>query len=192
MKIWNWLLCGIGQNQLLVRFFYEFEWRPVHLYLNFEKSSLQNQVRRTGFLTCKKRFQNWFLQAAQAVKIKFEIDKNQVQKATSWIIDFKNQVQINRGTDCLKIFICFSTIFQFFVWPLALNLTIRTLAQSFWHYNELHLHYHSVTKPSKPNSALRVECKTFWRQKWIFCQKTKRKTPLASVLTSQRETSFFK
>ena len=36
---------------------------PVDLYLNYEKSSWKNQVRRTGFL-----------QATQAVKIKFEID----------------------------------------------------------------------------------------------------------------------
>ena len=27
--------------------------RPIHLYLIFEKSSLKNQVRQTGFLTCK-------------------------------------------------------------------------------------------------------------------------------------------
>ena len=37
---------------------------PVYLYLIFEKSSLKNQVRRTGFL-----------QATQAVKIQFEINK---------------------------------------------------------------------------------------------------------------------
>ena len=30
--------------------------RPIHLYLIFEKSSLKNQVRRTGFLTCKDQF----------------------------------------------------------------------------------------------------------------------------------------
>ena len=41
------------------------------------QSSLKNQVRRTGFLTCKNQFQNLFLQATQstqAVKIQFEID----------------------------------------------------------------------------------------------------------------------
>ena len=48
--------------------------RPVHLYLIFEKSSLKNRVRWTGLLTCKNQFQNWFLQATQAVKIQFEID----------------------------------------------------------------------------------------------------------------------
>ena len=47
---------------------------PVDLYLNFEKSSWKTQVRWTGFLTCKNQFRNWFLQATQAVKIKFEID----------------------------------------------------------------------------------------------------------------------
>ena len=47
---------------------------PVDLYLNFEKSSWKNQVRLTGFLACKNQFWNWFLQATQAVKIKFEID----------------------------------------------------------------------------------------------------------------------
>jgi hypothetical protein len=36
---------------------------------------LKNQVRRTGFLACKNQFQNRFLQATQAVKIKFEIGK---------------------------------------------------------------------------------------------------------------------
>ena len=50
--------------------------RPIHLYLIFEKSSLKNQVRRTGFLTYKKQFQNWFLQATQAVKIQFEKKSN--------------------------------------------------------------------------------------------------------------------
>ena len=40
--------------------------RPIYLYLIFEKSSLKN--RRTGFLTCKNQFWNWFLQATQAVK----------------------------------------------------------------------------------------------------------------------------
>ena len=34
--------------------------RPILLYLSFEKSSLENQVRRTGFLTCKNQFRNWF------------------------------------------------------------------------------------------------------------------------------------
>ena len=43
------------------------DFRPIHLYLIFEKSSLKNQVRQTRFLTC-------FLQATQAVKIKFEMD----------------------------------------------------------------------------------------------------------------------
>ena len=36
---------------------------PIHLYLIFEKSSLKNQVRRTGFLICKNQFRNWFFQA---------------------------------------------------------------------------------------------------------------------------------
>ena len=50
-------------------------YRPIHLYLIFEKSSLQNQVRRTGFLTCENQFRNGFLQATQAVKIQFvELD----------------------------------------------------------------------------------------------------------------------
>ena len=31
---------------------------PVDLYLNFEKSSWKNQVRRTGFLACKNQFRN--------------------------------------------------------------------------------------------------------------------------------------
>ena len=49
---------------------------PVYLYLISGKSSWKNQVWRTGFLACKNQFQNWnwFLQATQAVKIKFEID----------------------------------------------------------------------------------------------------------------------
>ena len=34
----------------------------------FEKSSLKNHVRQTGFLTCKNQFPNWFLQ------INFQID----------------------------------------------------------------------------------------------------------------------
>ena len=37
-------------------------------------SRLKNQVRRTVFLTCKNQFRNWFLQATQVVKFKFEID----------------------------------------------------------------------------------------------------------------------
>ena len=46
----------------------------VDVYLIFEKSSCKNQVQQTGFLVCKNQFQNWFLQAIQAVKIKFELD----------------------------------------------------------------------------------------------------------------------
>ena len=41
-------------------------------------------------------FQTGFLQATQAVKIKFEIDKYQVQKQIIQTIDFKNQMQIDR------------------------------------------------------------------------------------------------
>ena len=44
---------------------------PVDLYLNFEKSSWKNQIRRTGFLAYKNQFWNWFLQAKQALKIQF-------------------------------------------------------------------------------------------------------------------------
>ena len=47
---------------------------PVDLYLNFEKSSWKNQVRRTEFLACKNQFGNGFLQSTQAVNIQFEID----------------------------------------------------------------------------------------------------------------------
>jgi hypothetical protein len=43
---------------------------------NFKtESSCKDQVRRTGFLASKNSFRNWLLQATQAVKIKFEIDK---------------------------------------------------------------------------------------------------------------------
>ena len=52
---------------------------PVDLYLNFEKSSWKNQVRRTGFLACKNQFRNLFLQATQAVKIQFEIPRLKIQ-----------------------------------------------------------------------------------------------------------------
>ena len=65
---------------------------PIHLYLIFEKSSLKNQVRRTGFLTCKNQFHNWFMQARHA-------EKNPVQNRLKIKLDFptwffKNQVQI--------------------------------------------------------------------------------------------------
>ena len=48
--------------------------RPVNLYLNFDKSSWKNQFQKTGFLACKNQFRNWFVQATQTIKIKFEID----------------------------------------------------------------------------------------------------------------------
>ena len=47
-------------------------WPPIDLYLIFEKSSLKNQVGRSWFFCL---FRTWILQATQAVKIKFEIDK---------------------------------------------------------------------------------------------------------------------
>ena len=55
--------------------------RPlVKLYLISEKSSLKNQVRWTGFLTCKNKFWNWFLQATKAVKIQFvELDFSKIK-----------------------------------------------------------------------------------------------------------------
>ena len=73
---------------------------PIHLYLIFEKSSLKNQVRRTGFLICKNQFRNWFLKATQAVKIQFEIGL----KSSSCELIFptwflKNQVQMKRTSD---------------------------------------------------------------------------------------------
>ena len=42
---------------------YNYPYAPIHLYLFFEKSSLKNQVRRTGFFTCRNQFRNRFLQA---------------------------------------------------------------------------------------------------------------------------------
>ena len=69
----GWKLHMFESNNLLA-FGAEELSRPIHLYLIFEKSSLKNQVRRTGFLTCKNPFWNRFLQATQAVKIQFEIN----------------------------------------------------------------------------------------------------------------------
>ena len=72
---------------------------------------LKNQVRQTGFLACKNRFRNWFLQATQAVKTKFELKKNQVwfeidfffqvcNKLPNW--NFKNQELIDKTLVRLK------------------------------------------------------------------------------------------
>ena len=47
---------------------------PVDLSLNFEKSSLKNQVYQTGFLAHINQFRNGFLQATQTVQIQLEID----------------------------------------------------------------------------------------------------------------------
>ena len=60
---------------LLISDFWGVDLSPVDLYLNLEKSSWKNQVQRTGFLVCKYQFRNRFLQATQAVKIKFELEK---------------------------------------------------------------------------------------------------------------------
>ena len=72
-------------------------WPPVDLYLNFEKSSSTNWD-----LTCKNQFRNWFLQATQAVKIKFKLDK-QLSSLNSIFEtrEVKNQVQINRVNVCM-------------------------------------------------------------------------------------------
>ena len=40
-------------------------------YLIYENSSCKNQVQQTGLLGSKTEFQNLFLQATQAVKLKF-------------------------------------------------------------------------------------------------------------------------
>ena len=54
---------------------FQMEYKPlIHLLLIFEESRLKNQVRQTGFLTCKNQFRNWFLQATQTVKIQFVIN----------------------------------------------------------------------------------------------------------------------
>ena len=76
----------------------------VDLYLNFEKSSWKTQGHRTGFLACKNRFLNWFLQATQAVKIQFvELDfsklifqKSSTDKQGYWVPWFK--VKRNKWT----------------------------------------------------------------------------------------------
>ena len=75
----------IGKN-LLIFVFFLFEYsnvylvgickltkdtQPVDLYLNFEKSSLKNQVQVTGFLVY---FELDFCRLQMAVKMKFEID----------------------------------------------------------------------------------------------------------------------
>ena len=53
---------------------------PIHLCLIFEKSSLKNSVRGTGFLACKNQFRNWFFQATHAVKIQFvELDLSKIK-----------------------------------------------------------------------------------------------------------------
>ena len=53
----------------------------------------------TPSAACKNQFWNWFLQATQAIKIKFKIDKKSSLSNLifqTWF--FRNQVQINRGS----------------------------------------------------------------------------------------------
>ena len=58
---------------------------------------LKDSISQNWFLNLIfELFWTGFLQATQAVKIKFEIEKNQIQKLISWNRDFKNQVQIDR------------------------------------------------------------------------------------------------
>ena len=70
---------------------------PIYLHLIFEISSSWNWFLNLIFCL----FQTGFLQATQAVKIKFEKDKikfkNQVRQSISRTRYFKNQVQIDRG-----------------------------------------------------------------------------------------------
>ena len=47
-----WMACTLRRPEKRVREGKRGQ-RPIHLYLIFEKSSLKNQVRQTGFLTCK-------------------------------------------------------------------------------------------------------------------------------------------
>ena len=65
----------------------------IDLHLIFEKLSLKNQVVWTCLV------QTWILQATQASKIKFKLDK---QSSSTYVLGgsqsiFQNQVQINRG-----------------------------------------------------------------------------------------------
>ena len=62
---WIWVSKGLYLYSLklwCLQVFFE-DWPPVDLNLISEKSSLKNQVRWTGFLTCKNQFRTWFLQA---------------------------------------------------------------------------------------------------------------------------------
>ena len=68
-----WPILYLVHSYMMSDFFCGFlTYLPVDLYLI--KSSCKNQFQWTGFLACKNQFRNWFLQATQAVKIKFEID----------------------------------------------------------------------------------------------------------------------
>ena len=63
----------------------------------------------TNLILCL--FQTGFLQATQAVKIKFEIDKKSSQISISWTRQIKNHMQINRRLDCHNNW--FWNVFQF-------------------------------------------------------------------------------
>ena len=85
------------------------DYPPVYLHLIFEISSVTRfffQFRNIKFKKFKKSiwFRNWFLQATQAVKIKFELEKKikfdsksiffrVCNKLPNW--HFKNQAQID-------------------------------------------------------------------------------------------------
>ena len=104
------------------------DYRPIHLYLIFEKSSLKIQVRRTGFLTCKNQFQNWFLQATQAVKIQF--------KSMFVILGFSNFQKWPHCTLDLKaILLLFFFSILFTVSQLKLLLILMPL-NGFWYLTQ--------------------------------------------------------
>ena len=60
----------------------------VDLFLIFEKSSCKNQIRQTGFLAWKNRFQNWFLQAKSPVCrtwfLQLDFQKSSTDQQEEW------------------------------------------------------------------------------------------------------------
>ena len=97
----QWMVSFIISNHKQPLFEFQIETsllRPIHLYLIFEKSSLKNQVRRTGFLTCKNQFQNWFLQVKNLVRRTwfFKLDFSKIKyrwigRQKEYLLKFKNK-----------------------------------------------------------------------------------------------------
>ena len=106
LALWRWWVnSGPLWKKMLI--FASHFIRPIHLYLIFEKSSLKNQIRQTGFLVYFELDFYCLCSLQKSIsKLIFESKKYISSNLIFLTWFFKIQVQINRGKESLWRKLC--------------------------------------------------------------------------------------